>query len=519
MAPPPCPIPPCGSRSRLIHAPHPGSHSVVFASSGARRRRHGGRGGGGGRGGRGGRGAQVPRGLTRELSAPSRPRQPLLVFDDALNDAYSELQGEFQRADRAALAHSRRVHAAMTKHRVTRDHFSGSTGYGHDNFGQEVLDAVFADIFGTQAAACRPQFMSGTHALACVLFGLLRPGDTLVSAAGAPYDTMMQVIGNAPTAANSTMDGDEGRVAGRPYLDGSLMDCGALYDEVPLSEQGRVQPAVLTDVVKRTLEDSPEGRVLVLVQRSCGYTDRPCLSPTEVEQLIDAARVAAPEGQHDRVRVMVDNCYCEFVGDAEYSFHHKAEAIAGSLIKNPGGGIAPRGGYVAGTPAAVGASLRRLAAPGVTGSAVDGETMRLIFQGLWLAPGSVAESVKGGMLLAYLAERMLGVTASPGAAFDGRHDVVTRLSFGERERMLRFVQAIQTDASPIDAHVLPTSEATDGYHDEVIFAAGTFIEGSTSELTADGPMRDPYVAYCQGGTHVTQWALAMERVLLRMDQE
>ncbi|XP_075091717.1 uncharacterized protein LOC107775178 isoform X4 [Nicotiana tabacum] len=362
-------------------------------------------------------------------------------------------------------------------------HFGGSTGYGHEEAGgREALDEAFAEIFGAESAIVRAQFFSGTHAITCALFAFLRPGDELLAVAGAPYDTLEEVIGKR----------DSGGL-------GSLKDFGVEYREVPLAEDGGLD----WDALKTSLR--PHTRC-ALIQRSCGYSWRRSLSVTEIGQAITIIKM-----QNPRCLVMVDNCYGEFADDIEPPMVG-ADLIAGSLIKNPGGTIAPCGGYVAGRKRWVEAAAARLSAPGlgVDCGSTPGDIMRTFFQGLYLSPQMVGEAIKGSFLIAeVMAAR--GYKVQPLCRVK-RHDTVQAVQLGSRERLLSFCEAVQR-SSPVSSFIRPVAGATAGYASEVIFADGTFIDGSTSELSCDGPLREPFSVFCQGGTHWTQWGLVLGEVL------
>jgi cystathionine beta-lyase family protein involved in aluminum resistance len=392
----------------------------------------------------------------------------------------------FDDLDRLASANLARVQAALAAQRLGPHHFAGSTGYGRGDLGRAALDAAWAQVFGAEAAAVRAQFLSGTHAIAAGLFGALRPGDELLAVAGPPYDTLEEVVGarGAPGA-------------------GSLAEWGVSYRVLPLLPSGGVDLEGLKAAI------TPATRV-ALVQRSCGYALRPTLSLGDIAAVVKAVRAASG----GRCLVLVDNCYGEFTDTCEPTHPSiGADLAMGSLIKNPGGTLAPSGGYVAGRRPLVAAALARLAAPGVGADAgcVSGEALRLYFQGLWAAPTAVAEALKGGRLVAAaLAAEGYAALPPPGPA--APHSFITAVALGSPARMAAFCAAVQA-ASPVGAHVRPEPGATPGYGDEVIFADGTFVDGSTSELSADGPLRAPHAVYCQGGSHWTQWALALERAL------
>jgi cystathionine gamma-lyase len=374
----------------------------------------------------------------------------------------------------------KRVLSAFRNHRVGAHHFAGVSGYGHDDLGRETLDKVFADVMGTEAAAVRVQFVSGTHAIACALFGVLRPGDEMLAVVGSPYDTLEEVIGLR----------GEGQ--------GSLIEFGINYRELPLTQEGNVDWQTLSRAVG-------EKTRLVLIQRSCGYSWRSSLSIEEIEKIIYLVKQ-----QNPNTVCFVDNCYGEFIETQEPT-HVGADLIAGSLIKNPGGTVVTAGGYVAGRADLVEAAACRLTAPGI-GSA-GGATFdqnRLLFQGLFLAPQMVGEAMKGTYLTGYVFDK-LGYPVNP-PALAPRRDVIQAIKLGSAQKLIAFCKVIQ-QYSPIDSYVEPVPWDMPGYESQVVMAGGTFIEGSTLEFSADGPLREPYIVYCQGGTHWTHVAIALEAAI------
>lgn len=372
----------------------------------------------------------------------------------------------FAGIDAVARGNTARILDAFRRHRVSDYHFRTTTGYGYGDTGRDALDAVWADIFGAEKALVRSHFVSGTHALAAVLFGLLRPGDELLSITGAPYDTMQTVIGHP-----------------RPVA-GSLTDLGVTYREVPLAPDGEVDrkgvAAALTAKTK-----------LVLIQRSRGYSLRPPLSVAAIGRACALVKNLKPD-----CVCFVDNCYGEFVEECEPTADG-ADIAAGSLIKNPGGGIAPTGGYIAGRADLVELAACRLTAPGI-GSEL-GATLadnRLFYQGLFLAPHTVAQALKGAVFAAALFAA-LGYNTLP-AHDSPRSDIIQAIELGSPEKMVAFCRGLQ-HWSPVDAHVRPEPSAMPGYRDSVVMAGGTFVQGSSIELSADGPMRPPFAVYLQGG--------------------
>jgi len=371
-----------------------------------------------------------------------------------------------------------KVLAAFHDARVGEEHFAGSTGYGYHDIGRHALEQVYAQVFGAEAALVRPQIASGTHAISACLFGLLRPGDHLLSASGPPSETLQKVVaGPRPT---------------------SLRALGVEYSHVPLSDDGDVDvPAVLAAL-------RPNTRV-VLLQRSRGYMWRPALPVARIGQV-----VAAIKARRSDVVCFVDNCYGEFVEDRE-PLEVGADLMAGSLIKNPGGGLAPAGGYVAGRAELVSMAADRVTAPGL-GDAV-GPTLRVnrdLFYGFFQAPHVVAEALCGAVLAADVFQS-LGYPVSPGPD-DLRADVVQAIRLGSPEALELFCRAVQ-GSGPVDAHVTPVPGEVPGYDVPVIMAGGTFIQGSSIELSADGPLRPPYDVYMQGGLSREHVHIALARII------
>ena len=397
--------------------------------------------------------------------------------------AEADCAGAFARMDEIELCNTRKVIATFQKHRVSARHFAPTTGYGYDDIGRDTLGEMFADVLGTENALVRPQIVSGTHALALCLFGVLRPGDVLLSGAGKPYDTMEEVIGIAGEAGN-----------------GSLRDMGVDYRQVELKD-GRIDVegilAALTPEVK-----------LVLLQRSRGYDWRPSLSVEELNAAIDAIHARQPE-----TCVIVDNCYGEFTNPEE----PRADLMAGSLIKNPGGGLAPTGGYIAGRARFVELVSYRLTSPGI-GAEVGSYagSYQPFYQGLFQAPHTVAQAVKSAILAARVFE-LLGFDVHP--RYDApRNDIIEAIRFGSDMRLIRFIQSIQL-CSPVDAEAVPEPWAMPGYQDPVIMAAGTFVSGASVELSADAPVRAPYIAYLQGALTYAHGRIAVAGAVQRMLEE
>lgn len=401
-----------------------------------------------------------------------------------VDDAERACAQAFERVERVERINTQKVLRALQRHRVSLRHFAPTTGYGYDDIGRDTLSAIFAEVMGCEAALVRPQMVSGTHALALCLYGLLRPGDLLLSAAGKPYDTLEQVIG----------------LTGAPG-EGSLKDYGIGYRQVELNSQGGLDvPAVL---------DALEERVRVVwIQRSRGYDWRPSLSLEQIGEAAEAIHRARPD-----VWVVVDNCYGEFTGLQEPG-DVGVDLMAGSLIKNPGGGLAPTGGYVAGKQALVDKVAYRLTSPGIgaeVGSNASG--YQPYYQGLFLAPHTVAQAVKTAILASRVFES-LGFPVHPGYQ-DPRHDIIQAVRFDDANKLISFIQAIQC-CSPVDSEALPEPWEMPGYQDPVIMAAGTFVAGASIELSADAPIRPPYIGYLQGGLSYAHGRLGVEGAVARM---
>ena len=375
------------------------------------------------------------------------------------------LRARFDEIDRVAEYNQCKVIGAMQKNRVDATHFAATTGYGYNDAGRDNLERVYADCFHTEAALVRPQITCGTHALTVALSANLLPGDTLLSPVGAPYDTLEEVIGIRPSAC-------------------SLKEYGVHYRQVDLlPDYGFDYPAI-----EQALRD---GVKLVTIQRSKGYATRPTFSVQQIGELIAFCKRIDPN-----VICMVDNCYGEFVETIEPS-DLGADMIVGSLIKNPGGGLAPTGGYIAGRRDLVENASYKLTAPGIGGEC--GCTMgqnRLLFQGLFMAPHITAQALKTAIFCAKVMEK-LGYEVSPKAE-EPRYDIIQTIAFGKPEPLRRFCEGIQSGA-PVDSFVTPEPWAMPGYDDPVIMAAGAFVQGASIELSADAPMREPYVCYMQGG--------------------
>ena len=373
-----------------------------------------------------------------------------------------------------------RVLDAFRDERLGSQHFASLTGYGHGDQGREVLDRVFARVLGAEAAAVRLQFVSGTHAIAAALFGVLRPGDRLLSITGRPYDTLEEVIGL------------------RGHGQGSLAEYGITYDEIALTPSGQVDEAALDRALDRPAR-------LVLIQRSCGYSWRPSVSVAEIGTLCQRIHGRQPE-----CVCFVDNCYGEFVEEQEPPAVG-ADLIAGSLIKNPGGTIAPAGGYVAGRADLVRQACCRLTAPGIGSDGGTGfDLQRLVLQGIFLAPQMVSEALIGADLVAGVFARLgFAVQPAPGGM---RSDLIQAVCLGTPEALKIVCRAFQA-CSPVGSYLDPVPAAMPGYASELMMAGGTFIDGSTSEFSADAPLREPFNLFVQGGTHRAHIHLALTDAL------
>ena len=402
---------------------------------------------------------------------------------EVIKQAEKSLINEFEKIEEIRDFNQEKVLNAFIENKVAPEHFYTVSGYGHDDLGREVLDKVFADVFKAEKALVRIHFASGTHTLACCLFGNLKYGDKLISVAGAPYDTMQEVIGTA---------GDEA------VREDSLIGHGVLYDEVPLKNGTDIDFEKLEQMVDKTVK-------MVLIQRSKGYSTRKSLSIETIEKICKTVKSKNPN-----CICFVDNCYGEFV-DTKEPLEAGADLIGGSLIKNPGGGIVEAGGYIAGKAKYVDKCANRLTAPGIgcEGGAMFNQH-RLIFQGLFMAPSVVCDAVKGAVLAAKIFEET-GFDSSP-KYYEKRTDIIQNITFNSPEPLEHFCQTIQA-LSPVNGYVTPRPEYVPGYEDPVIMAGGTFIEGSTIELSADGPMRPPYVAYMQGGLNYAHVKIALAKIL------
>jgi cystathionine beta-lyase family protein involved in aluminum resistance len=384
--------------------------------------------------------------------------------------AEKSLASQFRSVDEISVQNHRRVLQSFQKNKLTEELFAEHTGYGHDDAGRDAIDAIFADAFQADEAIVRMHFVSGTHAIACALFGNLHHGDRMVALTGKPYDTLLKVIG-IHNAEPSTLRGH-----------------GVIYEQCD-KQMHLLADAELKEQVAVLVKAPCK---VAYIQKSRGYSsERSTLSNKDIGRLAHAVKLA-----NEDCLVIVDNCYGEFVESSEPTTHG-ADLIAGSLIKNPGGGLAICGGYVAGRPGPVESAVNRLTAPGIGSHlGLTFNQNRLIFQGLFMAPNAVGETVKGALLVAKTLQ-MLGLEVYPEPE-EPRFDIIQAINFTNESRLVNFCRAIQR-CSPVNSHVTPEPANMPGYPDPVVMAGGTFIEGSTIELSADGPMRPPYTGFFQGG--------------------
>ena len=393
--------------------------------------------------------------------------------------ALSDCEKPFARIAEIERYNSEKVLRAFIDNRVSESLFAGSSGYGYDDRGREVLDRVWSQVFGTEDSMVRHNFMSGTHAISTALFGVLRPGDTMVSLTGTPYDTLQGVIHGEGV--------------------GSLEEFGVIYRELPMLLDGSVDSDRIPEAVR--------GAKMAYIQRSRGYSTRPSLSIEVIRKIFALVREANPSAV-----CVCDNCYGEFV-EANEPSDFGADMIVGSLIKNPGGGLAPIGGYICGTQKCVDRCAYRLSAPGL-GQEVGANLglMPALYQGFFLAPSVVSGAVKGAVFVAACYEK-LGFTVVPSSK-EARHDIIQCVELGSPEGMVAFCKGIQS-AAAVDSYVDPVPAPMPGYDSDVIMAAGAFVQGSSIELSADGPVREPYAVYYQGGL---TWYHAKLGVLLSLQK-
>lgn len=404
-------------------------------------------------------------------------RPSVLEFGSGIEDGLKE---RFTVIDKIAEYNQLKVIKAMQDNRVNADCFHFASGYGYDDVGRDTLEAVYASVFHTQSALVRPQVTCGTHALALALGANLRPGDELLSAGGKPYDTLEEVIGIRPS-------------------NGSLAEYGISYCQVDLLSDGTFD----FDGIKNAINDRTK---MVTIQRSKGYQTRPSFSVAQIGEVIRFVKEINPD-----IICMVDNCYGEFVEGSEPS-DVGADMVVGSLIKNPGGGLAPIGGYIAGKKDLIDSCGYRLTSPGL-GKEVGASlgVMQSFYQGLFLAPVVVASALKGAVLAANIYEK-IGFKVVPDGS-ESRHDIIQAVELGTSEGVIAFCKGIQA-AAPVDSYVTPEPWAMPGYDSDVIMAAGAFVQGSSIELSADGPIKPPYAVYFQGGL---TWPHAKLGILMSLE--
>lgn len=384
-------------------------------------------------------------------------------------------------ADERIEANQYRVLQSFQKYKVSDSHFIPSTGYGYDDIGRDTLESIYADVFGGEAGLVRPQIISGTHAISIALFGILRPGDELLYITGKPYDTLEEIVGIRGSGV------------------GSLKEFGIGYGTVLLTDEGKIDLEAVAKAI------TPKTK-MIGIQRSKGYATRPSFTVAEIKEMIKFVKEIKPN-----VVVFVDNCYGEFV-ETQEPCHVGADLMAGSLIKNPGGGLAKTGGYIVGKKEYVEACSYRLTSPGIGAEAgASLYSLQEMYQGFFLAPHVVGQALKGAIFTSALLER-IGMNTYPKWNAT-RTDLIQSVQFDDRDKMVAFCQAVQF-ASPVNSHVTPYPSYMPGYEDDVIMAAGTFIQGASIELTADGPTRAPYVAYVQGGLTYSHVKIA---VLIAVD--
>lgn len=406
--------------------------------------------------------------------------------DNIVKNAESKVWEYFKLVDEIKEYNQEKVLKAFFDNKIGLEHFASVSGYGHDDMGREALDKVFANVFKAEKAVVRNHFVSGTHTLACCLFGNLRYGEKLVSVAGSPYDTMEEVIGTR---------GDKRA---------SLIGHGVLYEEIPLINDTDVD----FEKIKNTVDKSVN---MVLIQRSRGYSLRKSLNIETIGKIVKIVKSKNPE-----CICFVDNCYGEFVEKLE-PLEVGADLIAGSLIKNPGGGIVEAGGYIAGREEYVNQAAYRLTAPGIgsEGGAMLNQ-LRLIFQGLFMAPSIVSEAVKGAILASQVFED-IGFVSTPKPN-EIRTDLIQTVKFGAPEPLLAFCKTLQS-FSPVESYLMPVPDGVPGYDSKLIMAGGTFIEGSTIELSADGPVRPPYAVYMQGGLNYAHVKIALKGIIEKLKEQ
>lgn len=405
------------------------------------------------------------------------------MIQELITNAEKDSQTRFKEINIMVEHNQRRVLDAFREERIGDHHFSSTDGYGYDDSGREALEAVYANVFGGEDALVRPQIVSGTHAISTALFSLLRPGDELLYITGSPYDTLEEVIGK------------------RGNESGSLKELQVTYDEVALQGNGGVDFDGIANAIK-------EETKVIGIQRSKGYEDRPSFTIAEIKEMVDFVK-----GIKEDVIVFVDNCYGEFVEEEE-PLHVGADIIAGSLIKNPGGGLVRTGGYIAGNEDLIHRAANRLTAPGL--GKETGATLHMLqemYQGFFLAPHVVGEALKGAVFTARLME-LLHIKSTPHYLAP-RTDIIQSMTFEDEDMMVAFCQAIQ-EFSPINSYVAPYPSEMPGYDEKVIMAAGTFIQGASIELSIDGPIKAPYIAFMQGGLTYAHVKIAVTETIKKL---
>lgn len=403
-------------------------------------------------------------------------------ISNIMNEAEDALQPYFKKNKDIAYINFKKVMAAFTEHSVTESDFSGTTGYGYDDIGRDKLEEIYRDVFKAEDALVRTQIISGTHAISLVLLSLLKHGDELLYITGQPYDTLEKVIGNSEEDI------------------GSLKEMGVSFNTVDLKDNQFDTEAILNSINEQTK--------IIGIQRSRGYSSRKSMNISEIEEIITTIKEKYPN-----IIVFVDNCYGEFAETRE-PLEAGADIMAGSLIKNPGGGIAKMGGYVAGKEKLIERVSYRLTVPGVgkeMGASLNALTD--MYQGFFMAPHTVMESINGALLMSYVFEQ-LNMEPSPTYT-EPRTDLIQSVSFNNEEEMITFTQMIQK-SSPVNARFMPIPDLIPGYQNPVIMAAGTFVQGASLELSADGPIRPPYTVYAQGGLHIEHVKYALEMSLTEL---
>lgn len=404
-------------------------------------------------------------------------------INSIINESIQSLHAKFNAAEEIAQYNTEKVIEAFQRNQIALRHFFPSNGYGYDDVSRDTLERLFADIMHTEAAILRPQIASGTHALSLCLFGLLRSGDNYISASGLPYDTLQTVMG---------INKD---------VEGSVKELGVTYKQVDLTCTGTIN-------IQKVCDNIDEKTRLIMLQRSRGYAERRALFPAEIGQLADAVKAKKSD-----VVLMVDNCYGEFVCKDEPSYYN-IDVMAGSLIKNPGGGIAPTGGYICGKSKYIDRIATRLTSPGLGLELGSYEsTYRPFYQGLFLAPHVVSQAIKVAILFADVFTK-IGYTCIPDPS-EIRSDIVQVLQLKSEEAVVKFCQAVQ-HSSPVDGFVTPEPWDMPGYDSKVIMASGSFVAGSSIELSADAPIRKPFNVYMQGGLTFEHGVFALKNILNRL---